>query len=151
MVLNLAQTLWEPMEPMNWARLWAPEQPPGSAGKDVLVLEGVVDGYFPPPAVNALAVAAQPTPLQPLVDSTLLDATALRGRTAAPAPISANQAGTYTAALAQHAAPPMVDGHYIPFELDAPKYQYRCFFEARVRTGVAVLQAPASDAFAPCP
>ncbi len=155
-VLNLAQTLWEPTEAINWASRWARDvRGPGAAPRDVMIVEGILDGYFPPPAVNALAIAARAEPLSPTVEDTLVTAAAWVGGRPRPSGFSANlmvgSNNAVTAGVVQHAAPADVSGHYVPFELPGPKYQYRCFFDALVRTGRGVVVAPASDALAACP
>ena len=129
-VVNLAQVAWSETEAMSWAHLWP----------RTLIVEGVVDGFFPPPAVNALAAAADAAPVGPLVDDSILTARreALRGDTG-------------SRFLVQHAPPAGVDGHYVTFELPAPKHQYRCFFESILRTGTGAVPEPVADALAPCP
>lgn len=155
-VLNLAQTLWEPTEAINWAGRWARDaRGPGAAPRDVMIVEGVVDGYFPPPAVNALAIAARAEPLTPTVEDTLGVAVGWVGGHARAPGFSGNlvvgSGARVTAGVVQHAAPAGFSGHYVPFELPGPKYQYRCFFDALVRTGRGLVAAPAADALGPCP
>lgn len=152
--LHLAQTFWEPIEPMNWAQRWTTTPRAGQNPRDVLLIEGVIDGYFPPPAVNALTLAAGADALDPLVDDSMLGALRLAGRAARTSPITANVtvgSGAATLAVVQHRQPMGISGHYVPFELPGPKYQYRCFFDAVVRTGRGVVLAPAADALAACP
>lgn len=148
--LHLAQTFWEPIEPMNWARRWTVAPRPGHAPRDVLVVEGVIDGYFPPPAVNALAIAAGADALSPLVDDSMLAALRLSGRSALPSPITANVGGA-TLAVVQHRQPMGISGHYVPFELAGARHQYRCFFDAAVRGGRGVVAAPGAEALGACP
>lgn len=151
--LNLAQTFWDPIEPMNWASRWALAPRAGHAPRDVLVIEGVVDGYFPPPSVNALALAAHADALLPTVEDSLPSALGLAGRRTLPPPLTANlptTAGAVTVAVVQHAPPTGISGHYVPFERSGAQYQYRCFAASAAR-GRAVVLAPASDALAPCP
>lgn len=153
LALNLAQTFWDPIEPMNWAGRWALSPRTGHTARDILVIEGVEDGYFPPPSVNALALAAGADALLPTVEATLASALARVGRGGRSAPLRANVnvgAEMVTLAVAQHAQPPGISGHYVPFELPGARYQYRCFAASAAR-GRAVVAAPASDAFAPCP
>jgi hypothetical protein len=149
-VINLAQTFWEPVEPMNWAGRWARE---GRVPKDILIIEGVVDGYFPPPMANALALAARLQPVRPLAEETILDALDQVELGALDAPAGGNletPAGPLSALLLQYPQPQGISGHYVPFELNEPKYQYRCFFENLLTTGTATIPPAQSDPFAPC-
>ncbi|MFH2008077.1 MAG: hypothetical protein ABI333_15955 [bacterium] len=153
-ILNLFQTLAEPSEPMAWARRWAREPGPGATARDILVIEGVVDGYFPPAAVNALALAGRLEPVAPTVEDTLEEALELVGGAVRMAPASDNLAtpdGDRSSLLLQYLQPTGISGHYVPFELPEPKYQYRCFFEGLVETGAAVVVEASADATAPCP
>lgn len=59
--------------------------------------------------------------------------------------------GAVSMLLVQYPAPPDVSGHYVPFELPEPKYQYRCFFDSYVQSGTAVVFGANSDPLAPCP
>jgi hypothetical protein len=52
--------------------------------------------------------------------------------------------------LLQYPQPQGISGHYVPFELNEPKYQYRCFFENLLTTGTATIPPAQSDPFAPC-
>jgi hypothetical protein len=144
-IINLFNTYAESAEPLNWARRWA---------KHVLIIEGVVDGYFPPPMVNALALAAGSEPVEPLVENTLLSVAQPYGGAVQSPPAQNNldtPAGPVSMLLVQYEAPPDVSGHYVPFELSEPKYQYRCFFNSFVRTGTATVFTADASALAPCP
>jgi len=153
-LLNLLQTFWEPSEPMNWARRWALEPLPGNRPKHIFVLEGVVDGYFRPPSANAAALAGHLAPVEPTVEPTLEEDLALIGLAALAAPAGGNletTEGPVTAIVAQHLPPDGVDGHFIPFENDPPKYQYRCFFASALGGATPTVPAPNGDPFAACP
>jgi hypothetical protein len=69
--INLAQTFWDPIEPMNGAPRWTAAPREGRTARDELIVEGVVDGYFPPPSVNALALAAGADALLPTAEDSL--------------------------------------------------------------------------------
>lgn len=134
---NLAQTLWSSTENTSWAAR--------SADRDVLLVEGVVDGYFPPPAVNALARALGASVMAPVVDESIESVVG----DAISAPASANKGGR-TIVVVQHEPPAGVDGHYVPFENDPPKRQIRCFLMSHFEKGVASVPAPDQDRFGPC-
>ncbi|MCA9665006.1 MAG: hypothetical protein KC503_05435, partial [Myxococcales bacterium] len=149
--LNLAQTLWEPAEPINWAARWAIDPRAGGRPRHLLIIEGVIDGYFPPPAVNAAALAARAEPLLPTVESTMLDDVALVGGRGLSAPAGNNlqtETRKVSSVVAQHEAPAGIDGHYVPFEVVAAKHQYRCFVQSG---GERVPAGDANDALAACP
>lgn len=153
-VLQLAQTLWEPSEPMNAARLWTREPHNNNPSKHILLIEGIRDGYFPPEAVNALAIAARTAPVAPTVEDSLTKALQAIKLQPLPAPASLNfklPQGSFSTLLVQHLAPKGLDGHYVPFALSPPKYQYRCFFASFIKTGVPKVPTPQDDALAPCP
>jgi len=116
----------------------------------VLVIEGVVDGYFLPEMVNALALSAPLQPVTPIVDPSLTDALSLLPLAALDAPASDNLAGV-SSLLLQYPQPEGISGHYVPFELAAAKYQYRCFFHSWLATGVATVFPAQADALAECP
>lgn len=149
-VINLAQTFWEPVEPMNWAGRWARE---AETPKDILIIEGVVDGYFPPPMANALALAARTQPVRPLAEETIEDALDQVALDALDAPAGGNlqtPSGPVSALLLQFPQPQGISGHYVPFELNEPKHQYRCFFENLLTTGTATVPPANADPFALC-
>lgn len=151
--IQLFQTLAESSEPMNWARRWAAEPRPDAAPRDILVIEGVIDGYFPPPAVNALALAAALEPVEPLVEDTLLEALQLVGAVSHAAPAADNLEtpdGPRSSLLIQYTQPPGISGHYVPFELPEPKHQYKCFFESLVRSDTGTVSPADASPLAPC-
>ncbi len=142
--VQFAQMLWEPIEPMNAARAFSRVDDQGRV-HDVLVQQGVIDGYFLPPAVNALAVAGDLTRVGPAQEQSLDEALALNRAARATLPAG-------VAAIQQFVPPGDVDGHHVPFENPEAKHAWRCFFETRVATGrAAALAAPAPDGLAPCP
>ena len=153
-VIQLFHTFAESAEPLSWARRWALQPPEGADPIHVLIIEGVFDGYFPPPMANALALAAGVEPVSPTVEDTLIEALSLVGAEELAPPVCNNVSGSNGDAsllLVQYTQPEGISGHYVPFELSEPKYQYRCFFDSFVRTGEATAFAANSDPFAPCP
>ncbi|MEW5740124.1 MAG: hypothetical protein AB1938_14430 [Myxococcota bacterium] len=148
-VLSLAATLWDPIEPMNQAPLWARESTTRASPASVLLIEGVVDTYYLPRMVSALAVAARMDVAAPTVEPDLPQSLAVVGGEVKPPPLSNNRAGV-TLAVVQHEAPPGTDGHFVVFRQAAAQYQYGCFFASAV-TGVPVVPPKVADALAPCP
>ena len=144
-VINLAATLWDPVEPMNQAGQWA------ERAVSVLIFEGIVDTFYLPRMVQALAMAAPAdavgTMLEPGMQSGLSEVNA----NVVAAPLTGNRAdGRATIAVVQHAKNGNSDGHYVVFEKPEAKYQYACFFASAAR-GVPTVFAPLNDAFAACP
>ena len=52
--------------------------------------------------------------------------------------------------ITQHQSPANVDGHYVPFELQSPKFQYRCFFASLTKGAAPKVLAAQADGLAPC-
>jgi hypothetical protein len=121
---------------------WAGESadPPAYAsrfegGRNVLMLQGIIDTYILPPMANATSLsygldlggqsldAEEPgldrfTPLEALLP--------LSGGEVMPLPASGNRDGA-TTVVVQHLEGGIEDGHEVVFQTDAPKAQYRCF------------------------
>jgi hypothetical protein len=65
-LLTLVQTLADPIDPQSYARLyWEP--PAGQKPAGVLHVEGMGDGFSPPRAAEALAVALRAVPVAPVL------------------------------------------------------------------------------------
>lgn len=92
-VLQLAATLWDPVEPMNQAPLWAKDGAVRTQAASVLLVEGILDTYYVPRMVNALATAAQLDAASPLVDSSLAERLRAVGGDERAPPFSANRTG----------------------------------------------------------
>jgi hypothetical protein len=151
---TLFQTAIEATEAADFAPHIVADALRAGRPRDFLLIGGYVDGYFPPPLIEGLAVAVGVDLGGAVVEPRALAALEkLAGRGAVELPASHNlQSGeaAATALLLQYAAPPGVDGHYVAFQTDAPRYQYGCFFDSLARTGVATVPAPQDDPFAPC-
>src|SRR6185369_12189557 len=94
-VMTLAATLWEPIEPMSHAGGWS-----GS----VLLFEGVLDTFYLPRMVNALAMAGRFDAAEPAtLDENLGPDLAQVGGQIRAAPFSKNRDGE-TRGMVQHAA-----------------------------------------------
>jgi hypothetical protein len=140
------QTTVEEAEAMNFAPLWQADHA-GKPAKDILLIEGVVDGYFLPRMVNALSMAAGLDLAGPAVDPLTREELALTGGTQVPFPAAPNRAGRM-GHVVQFAADGF-DGHYAPFELATAKHLYRCWFESLL-AGAPRLAAPVADGLAAC-
>ncbi len=145
---TLFQTALEGAEVLTFARHWVSEPLPGMLAKDVLLVEGVVDGYFPPRMVNALAMAAGLDVAEPLVEETLRDDLVWSGGREAPRPAGANR-GERSAWVVQHAAEGF-DGHHVAFELGAAKHDVRCWLRSVVEGGPGGVPALDDDPLGDC-
>ncbi len=146
-VLALLQWAGETADPQVYARLIVEE--PIGAPRHVLMFQGILDTYIPPPVANALSLALgvdlggerldEDLPeYQPL--DRFLD---LSGASVVPRPTAGNQlAGAVTAVVVQHPEDGIEDGHEVVFQTSAPQLQYRCFLES-LRAGVP--RVPADD------
>ena len=153
-VLHLASTLWDPIEPMNQAPLWGREPALRTAPASMLVIEGVTDTYYLPKMVAALATAAQLDVVGPTVEPLLVAGVTSVGGAQRTAPVSGNRAAgptAYTHAVAQYAAAPGHNGHFVVFDQPPVKYQYVCFFASAGGGRAASVVAPSPDPLADCP
>lgn len=146
-VLALLQWAGESADPQVYARAIVSE--PITAPRDVLMFQGILDTYIPPPVANALSLAIgldlggpeldttvpQYRPLGPYLD--------LSGGAVVALPIQGNRDdGSKTAVVVQHPEDGIEDGHEVVFQSPGPQLQYRCFLES-LRLGVP--RVPSSD------
>jgi hypothetical protein len=142
--LGIFQWAVESADTQVYARHVVDEPRIGTA-RHVLMFQGILDTYIPPPVANALSlafavdlggdgldetlVAEHPEygPLTPLLP--------LAGAQAVALPASANREGV-TALVAQHFEDGIEDGHEVMFQTPEPQLQYRCFLESLRTTGV---------------
>jgi hypothetical protein len=153
-IATLFQTVEEPAEPADFAPHVVREPLAGDPPRNVLLIGGYLDEYFSPRTIEGLAVAlgvdlAGDVVYPPTL--TALQQLTTGGQIALPASNNRTVDGRkVTAALLQFRAPAGMDGHYVSFELNAPRYQYGCFFDSLARTGTAVIPPPNDDPFAAC-
>lgn len=65
--LMLLQTYIEKGDPVNYARFWFHEPPPGYAPKSIFMTAGLLDEYTPPDAILALAAAGRVPIIEPVI------------------------------------------------------------------------------------
>lgn len=138
----------EGAEAMNFARLWVENPPPGSAAKNILLIEGIVDGYFLPRMVNALAMAGRLDLAGPIEDDTMLDEIRWVGADAVALPAGPNR-GEVAAHVVQFEADDF-DGHYVPFELPQVKHTYKCWLTSVIADGAGTVPVAIEDGLADC-
>ncbi len=132
--LMVAQSLVDPVDPINYARntVWEPR--PGFLPKSILMTEGIAasgvgDSFTPPRGTEAQAVAMG-LPLM-LPAQRELPQTAYGAPPPVeipPAGLSGNLAqGMASGALVQWAPPPDSDGHFVVFDVPAARQQVALF------------------------
>ena len=140
---TIFQTVIDPAEAMNFGELWR------ERGANVLVIEGLVDGYFLPRMANALTMAAHLDLAGPAADPDTLFDLGLVGGDAVALPAGPNW-GLQSGYVVQFTADDF-DGHYVPFELPGPKYVYKCWLESLIADGRATVPAVVENGEAACP
>lgn len=152
-VLSMAQWAAEPSDVPPYAALYDAALNEGSAARHVLMLQGIVDNYIPPPVANTttlslgldLAGAALDAGA-PMTESVppLVDLLPLTARRQIDLPARGNRAGgTVTALVVQHAEDGIEDGHEIMFQREEPQRQLQCFLVTLAR---GVPQVPLASA-----
>jgi hypothetical protein len=139
--LNLFQWVMEAADTPIYSRSII-QEPLDGASRHVLMFQGIMDNYIPPPVANAQSLSLgvdlagveldrDPmlqmfTPLGDLLDLGAMRAIAL--------PAQGNVAGAdaipTTAVVIQHRGDGIEDGHEVVFQADLPKHQYQCFLES---------------------
>jgi hypothetical protein len=127
--LSLAQSIIDPVDPINYAASIATE-PKFGGPKSVLVTEGVRadgtgDSYAPPRGCEAFARAAG-LPLADPVVHPLTDGHAI-GVTIPPGGLSGNLGGGQASGVLQQWDPGTGEGHFVVFDIDAATLQAAVF------------------------
>ncbi len=154
-LLTLFEAATEPSDPIVSAARLAHRPLAGHPVRSVYEPVGFNDEYFPTTVYDAMALAYDHQQAGELVWPTMQDALASDGRGGLVAyPIEANRRSTdgrvYTGAVVQYRGDGVADPHQIYRQLDAVKYQYRCFLRDVDRGGAGLIAAPATLASA-CP
>lgn len=127
-VLSLLQWAGEPADP----QLYAARIVVGDDPRHVLMFQGILDTFIPPPVANALSLSLEVDLVAPALDERLDgyppfgSLRSLAGLRQLPAPVSANKRGV-TAVLVQHAEDGVLDGHEVVFQRDEAGEQITCF------------------------
>lgn len=139
-VLSLFQWAGEPADPVVY---------PMVDDRHVLMFQGILDTYIPPPVANPLSLALELDLAGEPLDETLEDRFTplgalldLSGRAHIALPASGNADGA-TRVVVQHLEDGVEDGHEIVFQRPEPRMQYSCFLQTML-TGAP--RVPASDA-----
>jgi hypothetical protein len=145
--LYLIQVAWEPAEPLAHMPRLAYRPLAGHPVRPVYEPVGKDDSYFPTVLYDAIALAYNHQEAGQVVWPTMQDALALDGRQGILSyPVIQNRtslAGAkYTGVVVQYLGDGYSDPHSIYAQLDDVKYQYGCFLESFLKSGVGVVPAP---------
>ena len=159
-MLSLFQWAAEGADPLVYTRRIVREPDAGSAARNVLMEQGIVDHYIMPPIANgaslSLGLDLAGTPLDattPEIASlpTLESLLVYSGGEQVPLPVSgtaSHEQSFSTDVVVQHPADGIEDGHEVVFQTDPPKREYRCFLLSSL-TGAPRVPAP-GDVLGPC-
>ncbi len=145
--LQIAETALEPIDPMVSAARLGHRPLAGHPARPIYEPVGLNDSYFPTQIYDAMDLAYAHPRVGDEIWPTMRDAEKLVGLDAPMTyPVKANlksvDGQTYTGAIVQY-APGNYDGHQIYRKNDAVIYQYGCFHSSFLKTGTAVIPAPA--------
>jgi hypothetical protein len=152
--LMLMQWAGEPADPPVFARdiVAAP-------GRDLLMLQGIVDTYILPSIANATSLSLGLDLVGEPLDATEarldgfvpLEALLREGQARHGFPVQGNRdGGAHTAAVVQHPEDGVEDGHEVMFQTEAPKVQYRCFLETSLAGTPVLVDGAGADLGTPC-
>ena len=152
--LQLAETALEAIDPMVSAARLAYRPLRGHTPRPIYEPVGIEDSYFPTQVYDAMDLAYHHPRAGDEVWPTMRQAQVLEGiEQPLTYPVKANLKSvdgvSYTGAVAQY-SPDGYDGHAIYRKKDAVIYQYGCFHSSFLKTGTAVIPAPAALG-SPCP
>jgi hypothetical protein len=154
-VMHLLALGWEAAEPMVHMPRLSRRPLEGFEPRPVYEPVGRGDSFFPTTVYDAMVLAYGHEQAGDEVWPSMQEALALADLEGIiDYPVSENltsQTGDpYTGVVVQYAGDGFSDPHVIFVQLDEVKYQYGCFLETQVRTGTAVVPAPAALG-TPCP
>ncbi len=154
-VLHLLQTGWEPNDPYVAMSRVSKRPLPGYPVRPIYEPVGKDDQYFPTELYDAIALNYGHQEAGDIEWTTMQDVLALGGLGGIlPFPVTQNRTsidGTpYTGVVEQYLGDGIELPHSIYRQLPAVKYQYRCFVDSWLRTGIATLPPPAAQEAA-CP
>lgn len=153
--LSLFQTAAEAIDPMVSMPRLARRPLTGHPVRPIYEPAGKGDSYFPTETYDAMALAYGHQQAGESVWPTMQEALKLVGKDGlVPYPVTDNltseTGAKYTGVVVQYEGDGVFDPHALYTQLDAVKYQYGCFFSSFLKTGKAVVPAPAALG-TPCP
>lgn len=123
----------------------------------VLMLQGFVDHYIPPPVANAISLPLGLDLAGGALDQAIAETASLENlvpllpfahRKQIPFPVRGNGEGGLTRVVVQNRGDAVEDGHETAFQTAGPKVQYRCYLKSWLTAFAPVVVAPDS---ASCP
>jgi pimeloyl-ACP methyl ester carboxylesterase len=139
----------EPADP----QVYAPVVEARTVPAHVLMFQGILDTYIPPPIANSLTLPLRLDLAGPALDETLdrfeplMASLDLVGGTQIDLPASGNRrGGDVTAVLVQHLEDGIEDGHEVVYQRAEPPLQIGCFLASYFGSSVPIV--PAGDAAA---
>ena len=153
--MSLAQTALEPSDPIVFMPRVGHDPLPNHPVRPVYNPFGQGDSYFPMTVQDAAVLSYWHQEAGSQVWPTMQDALTLEGlQGLLPYPVANDRVSLsgakYTSVAVQYVGDGVYDPHAIYTQLDAVKYQYACFFDSFLATGIATVPAPAPLA-TPCP
>ncbi len=147
--LQLLGLAWEVAEPMVYMPRLGKNPLPGHPTRPVYEPAALGDSYFPTTIYDAAALSYGHQQAGEAVWATMQEALALAGLDGfVDYPVQSNlknfSGEAYTGVVVQYEGDGIYDPHSIFAQLDEVKYQYGCFFETFLSTGVATVPAPAA-------
>jgi hypothetical protein len=152
--MHLVQMALEPVDPIVYMPRLGHEPLPGHPVRPVYEPHGQGDSYFPMAVQDAVSMAYRHEQAGTQIWPTMQQGLALEGlQGMLPYPVTNDVQSTSgtkrTGVVVQYLGDGIYDPHAIYTQLDAVKYQYGCFFETFLKSGVATVPAPA-DYSVPC-
>lgn len=159
-VLNLLQWAGEEADAAVYAPLLLRDAAPGQE-RHVLMFQGIVDTYIPPPVANPLTLALGLDLAGPALDrdtpelasfESVLSVLPLRGRSEIAYPAVGNldpHGRPVTAVVAQHWGDAVEDGHEAMWQTEPPRAQFRCFLATSVSADAPSVPDPSTPTACP--
>jgi hypothetical protein len=152
--MHLVQMALEPVDPIVFMPRLGLNPLPGHPVRPVYEPHGQGDSYFPMAVQNAVAMAYGHREAGQEIWPTMQQGLALEGlqgllQYPVSNDVAAMSGNKRTGVVVQYLGDGVYDPHAIYSQLDAVKYQYGCFFQTFLQSGVATVPAPA-DYSVPC-
>jgi hypothetical protein len=154
-VFAIGETGLDAADPFVYMPRLARDPLPGHPVRPIYEPVAPGDSYFPTTIYDAVVLSYEHPQAGSLVWSSMQDSLAQKGLDGLlPYPVADNRKGPgdapYTGVVVQYEGTPGYDPHSIYATRDEVKYQYGCFFQSFLETGVATVFEP-GPLDSPCP